>query len=50
MMYGRTRKYLTKDDKERIKELINVKDTPPSKVAEWYGISEFAARKIAGLN
>ena len=46
--YGRTRKYLTKADKERIKELAS-KGTPLAKIAEWYDLSEFAVRKIAGM-
>ena len=46
--YGRTRKHLSKADKERIKELAN-KGTPPALIAEWYDLSEFTVRKIAGL-
>ena len=49
MMPGRTRKRLTKEDKERIKEAVNINGTHPSVVAEWYDISEFAVRKICGL-
>ena len=49
MMAGRTRKYLTKEDKEQIKKAVNVRGTHPATVAEWYGISEFAVRKICGL-
>lgn len=48
MPYGKSRKYLTKADKERIKELAS-KGTPPALIAEWYDLSEFAVRKIAGL-
>lgn len=44
MMPGRTRKYLTKDDKERIKHDVNV-----TKVANWYGIAENAVLKICGI-
>lgn len=49
MMPGRTRNYLTKEDKERIRHDVNVQGIQPAKVAEWYGISEFAVRKICGL-
>ena len=49
MMPGRTRKYLTKDDKERIRVAVNVNGTQPATVAKWYDISEFAVRKICGL-
>lgn len=48
-MPGRVRNYLTKADKEDIRESINRNGTPPAVVAKRYDISEFTARKIAGL-
>lgn len=48
MSSGRGRKRLNKQDKEEIKRRIQ-RGERPSTVAEWYNISEFAARKIAGL-
>lgn len=45
---GRGRNYLTKSDKEEIKRRIQSGERPDS-VATYYDISEFAARKIAGL-
>ncbi len=49
MMPGRTRKHLTKEDKERIKHDVNVRGVSPAVVAEWYGIAEFTVRKICGI-
>lgn len=49
MMPGRTRKYLTKDDKDRIKHDVNVKGINPAKVANWYGIAENTVLKICGI-
>lgn len=49
MMPGRTRKYLTKDDKERIRHDVNVKGISPAVVAERYELSEFAVRKLCKL-
>ncbi len=45
---NRGRNYLTKSDKEEIKRRIQSGERPDS-VASYYDISEFAARKIAGL-
>ena len=48
-MAGRTRNYLTKDDKERIREAVHINGTQPATVARWYGVSEFTVRKICNL-
>lgn len=45
---GRARNYLTKGDRQDIKERIGRGENPAS-IAEYYNISEFAARKIAGI-
>lgn len=48
MSFGRGRNYLTKSDKEEIRRRIQ-RGERPEVVAQYYDISEFAARKIAGL-
>lgn len=48
MATGRTRTYLTKQDKQDIREQFN-DGVPAWKLAEWYGIPEFTVHKITGV-
>lgn len=44
-MTGRTRPYINKQDAEAIRKSY-YNGTPIWKLAEWYGVSEFAINKI----
>lgn len=44
-MTGRTRTYLTKQDKEDIRQAYN-NGTAIWKLAEWYGVTEFTIHKL----
>lgn len=44
-MTGRTRPYINKQDMDDIRKSY-YKGTPVWKLAEWYGITEFAVNKI----
>lgn len=47
-MTGRTRTYINKQDMEDIRRAYN-NGTPAWKLAEWYGVTEFAINKIVGV-